>query len=136
MLGIVALVFIVIFCFKYNKELKKKKSGFIDHGVSEKEFNSLILFTWLYLIPLLVFVIPHKAITFMIYPVPIALVFFLPGIITGRSISKKLEVSGIDVGVSAGRSASKNMWLGVGGFCFALFNWLIGVFLAGAASTM
>jgi hypothetical protein len=136
MLGMVALFFIVLFCFKYNKKIKNNKSGFLNHGVSEKELNYLVLFTWLYLAPLLIYGFPVKAVVFLVYPVPFILLMFVPGILIGRSISKKLEVSGVDVGVTASRAAANNMWLGVGGLLFCFFNWLLGVVVATAASSM
>ncbi|MDH5784121.1 MAG: hypothetical protein OEZ16_00765 [Chromatiales bacterium] len=136
MLGYVALAFIIFFCFKWNKEIKLQKNVFIDHGISENQYRFLILFTWLYLAPLLAFAFPYNSLVHLIYPVPVILVLFLPGIVVGRSVSRKLEVSGVDVGVNAGRAASNNMWLGVGGLCFVFFNWLFGVLITGAANTM
>jgi len=109
-------VFIVMFCFKYNKVIKNKKAAFIDNGVNESQFNLLIVFTWLYLAPLLLA---------MVFPSILMLLLFLPGIIMGYRISKKLDVSGIDTGVYAGRDAANNMWLGIGALLFVFFSGLL-----------
>jgi len=123
-LGLAVFVFIIIFCFKYNKKIKSNKAFFIEFGITEQKHSGLVFSNWLYLFPLAVMIIPHKLALMLISPFPIILLAFFPGIILGWSISKKLDTCGIDRGVYAGRDASNSMWLGIGAFILVFLSWL------------
>ena len=128
MLGIAALIFIVILVLRLQTALKNNKTGFVEHGVPEKNYTVLIVSLWLYLIPLLILVFPVNPLIHLLYPLPLIVLFIIPGIVNGRRAGAILSTSGIDIGVNAGRTAENVMWLGVGSLLFVLGNWGFGIF--------
>ena len=128
MLGIAALIFIVILVLRLQTALKNNKTGFVEHGVPEKNYTVLIVSLWLYLIPLLILVFPVNPLIYLLYPLPLIVLFIIPGIVYGRRTGAMLSTSGIDIGVNAGRTAENVMWLGVGSLLFVLGNWGFGIF--------
>lgn len=128
MLGYAAIIFIFMLVLTLQSTLRKNKAGFIEYGVSEKNHVLLSVSLWLYLLPLLILVFPIKPQIYLLYPIPLLILFLIPGIIIGRRAGNILSTCGIDVGVDAGRNAENVMWLGVGTLIFVLGNWGYGIF--------
>lgn len=128
MLGIAVLIFILILVLKLQTALKNNKTGFVEHGVSEKYYTFLVVSLWLYLMPLLILVFPINPLIYLLYPLPILILFIIPGIVYGRKTGAVLSTSGIDIGVNAGKTAENVMWLGIGSLLFVLGNWGFGIF--------
>ncbi len=128
MLGYAALIFIFILVIKLYSKLKKNKDDYLNYGISKKDHSFLSTSLWLYLIPLLILIFPINPLVYLLYPLPIVILFIVPGIVYGRKAGASLSTSGIDVGVRAGRTAENVMWLGVGTLIFVLGNWGFGIF--------
>lgn len=99
------------------------KIDFINNGVSEKEFTTLRMSIWGYLVALLLINAPMKQLVFLAFPVPIILLVLLPGILKSKKLSATLEISGTDRGVSAGDVANRAMWLGIAIGLVIIFSW-------------
>lgn len=128
MFGLAALIFILILVLKLQTGLKNNKIGFVEHGISEKNHALLSVYLWLYLIPLLILAFPINPLIYLLYPLPILILFIIPGITLGRKTGNILSTSGIDIGVEAGKTAENVMWLGIGSLLFVLGNWGFGIF--------
>ena len=123
-------IFIVIFIttYKLNGILKENKNGFLNHGISSKDYKKLKFTLWLYVLPVLIIAFPIKYFIYFIYPIPLLILFFIPGIKISKKTGKSLSTSGIDVGVKAGKVADNVMALGIGAMLLVLGIWAFGYF--------
>ncbi len=119
MLRIAALIILGFMSFRVDRQLASSRRSFVDYGISERSCHILRASVWLYIAALAIWASYHGYLFVLSFPVPVVAVLFLPGVIQGRSISKRLK-SGDDIAVRAGRIASNAMWLGVGGLIFVL----------------
>ena len=124
LLTLAALVFIFSFQLRSFRRSKKKV---IDNGVTKSQYKWSILLFWLYLVPMAPFIISIEATAWLLMPIPIGVVFFIPGIIYGRKLSQDLETSGVDYKVEAGRTFDSMKWLGLGGLIYVLGGWVFNI---------
>ena len=128
MLNIAIFIVIFITIYKLNGSIKENKNGYLNHGISSKDYKKLIITLWFYVFPVLIIAFPIKYFIYFIYPIPFLILFFIPGIRAGKKIGKSLSTSGIDVGVKAGRVADNVMSLGIGALLLVLGIWAFGYF--------
>ena len=128
MLSFILIIFLYITIFKLNGSIQKSKNGFLDHGVSFKEYKILIFSLWLYVLPIFIMVFPINLLTYLMFPIPFLILLFIPGIKVGKNIEKKLSTSGIDVGVKASNVADNVKALGIGSLLLALGIWAFAYF--------
>ncbi len=123
MLSFIIIIFMYFAIFKLNGSIQKNKDGYLNHGVSNKEYKALIFTLWLYVLPIFIMLFPVKYLAYFMFPIPFLILLFIPGIKVGKKIEKILSTSGIDVGVKAGRVADNVKALGIGSLLLALGMW-------------
>jgi hypothetical protein len=130
MFSILILIAFLYAAVKLNGDLSSHLENFEANSVTAKEVLSIRVFMWLYLVVLLITIFPVPPLNYLLYPVPVSILFLLPGIFKGKKLGAVLEVSGNDRGVAAGRVVSNITWLGIGVGIYIIVVWGVGWFVA------
>ena len=119
---IILTIALIVFAAKYTSDIKPKKKQILEKGVNEDLFDIYIVGLWLYFIPpLLALFLP--SIVGKFFTIPILAVFYLPSIIIGSKIYKKLN-RGYDYIRQIGNKINHTVWIGYGAIAFPILSWL------------
>jgi hypothetical protein len=120
MIQIAIMTLFLYLIVKNTLELNSHTQSMLKSQIDNGEVNALKICFWVYIPGMILTYIPIS-----IYTHLIGMILFIPGIIFGYIYSRKLETSGTDYGVNAGRAISNVMWLGVGILVLSMFVTLI-----------
>ena len=124
MLGLIlyiVLIIIIYLSIKLSFLLSRHKSAFEKYGVESQKIIFLQFASLLYSLSLLDYILPFSELD-LFRPIPFGLLILLPGIILGKKVSEKMQISGVTDGVNAGQVANNIMWLGIGTGIFIMAN--------------
>jgi hypothetical protein len=120
LLGLILVIAFIVFAVKHTSEIKPQKKQIIESGVNEDVFDIYLIGLWFYLIPPLL----GGFLPLQFYTILILAAFYLPSIITGSKIYKKLS-RGYDYTRRIGNKINLAVWIGYGAITLWVGKWLI-----------